>query len=131
MSQENVEIVRRAVEAWSRSDSNAVVADFAAEGVVDLSRAVGPTQGTYGREAAREIWDDFAEAWQAMRIECDEFVEVDDKVVTPLTLHARGRGGIQTDAKPTWVWTLRHQQVIRAEMYQSRDEALEAVGLRE
>ncbi len=66
MSQENVEVIRRVIDAWSRGDTDAALADFSADGVVDLSRAVGPNTGIYFTQNAREMWDDFAQVWDAL-----------------------------------------------------------------
>ena len=50
-------------------------------------------------------------------------------VVAPQTLHARGRDGIDVPSRVTWVWSFRDGEIFRAAMYQSREDAMEAVGL--
>jgi len=39
-----------------------------------------------------------------------------------------GRDGIEVEARTTWTWTLRNGAVERVCVYQTREEALEAVG---
>jgi hypothetical protein len=48
-----------------------------------------------------------------------------------VTLHMRGRDGIEVSARVTQVWTVRGGTLVRMRMYQERQEALEAVGLSE
>jgi hypothetical protein len=42
----------------------------------------------------------------------------------------RGRDGIEVDAGSTLVWRLRHGKVVWHRLYQVKEAALEAVGLR-
>jgi ketosteroid isomerase-like protein len=130
MSQENVEIVRAAVDAMSRSDIGAVLEHAAPDFELDFSRAMGPTRGVYGIDQMQHFWDDFADQWEHLRVEADEFIEAGEHVVTPLTNHFRGRGGIEVQARPALVWTIRNGAIERVSMYQERQDALEALGLR-
>src|SRR6266545_3699074 len=51
MSQENVELVKRSVEAFNRGDIDAFLKDMADDAELDLSRARGPYRGVHrGRE---------------------------------------------------------------------------------
>ena len=76
MSQANVEIVRRAKEAFNRRDLDSFLADADPDVVWDWSRAVGPEQGTRrGREeVARFIdswWDAFDESFRTFKVPRD------------------------------------------------------------
>ena len=131
MSQENVEIVRAAIDAFNERDWDAALKDAAPDSEADLSRAVGPMHGVYKLDRVRNFFDELADSWDSLRIETDEFIEADDHVVVPWTVHARGRDGIEVSARVTWVWTIRDRAIERISMYQGRQEALEAAGLRE
>ena len=132
MSQENVEIVRAAVEALSEGDLGAALRHAAPDFEYDFSRAVGPSQGVYGLDQMQHFWDEFAGLWESLRIEADEFIEAGEHVVTPLTNQFRGREGIQVQARPVFVWTIRDgARSCGSAMYQERKDALEAVGLSE
>jgi hypothetical protein len=49
-----------------------------------------------------------------------------------LKLDAAGRAsGIQAELRIFQAWTIRNGRLVRLESYLSRDEALEAAGLRE
>ena len=47
MSQENVEIVRRHVEAWNRRDLTTWLAMLRSDAEIDWSRSRGPLKGVY------------------------------------------------------------------------------------
>ncbi len=66
-----------------------------------------------------------------MHIELDELIPAGEHVVAPHTSHLRGRDGIEVQARTTWLFTLRHGKIERLCLYQDKQEALEAAGLRE
>ena len=131
MSQENVEIVRAAVDAWNRGDWDATLKDGAPSFEFDFSRSVGPGRGVYSLDQMRGYFREFVEAWESLRLQVDEIIEARDHVVMPNTLHARGRDGVEVQAHAAWVWTIRDGSITRLCFYQERQEALEAVGLSE
>ena len=131
MSQENVEIVKAAINALNDQDWEALFRDVAPSAEVDLSRAVGPISGVFKLHQFRETLEQFAENWESLRAEPHEFIEAGDLVVVPWTLHGKGREGIEVTASPTWVWTIRDGVVQGLVMYQEREDALEAVGISE
>ena len=49
----------------------------------------------------------------------------------PFTNVARGRDGIEVQARGIWVWTIRDGSIVRACLFQDRQEALEAAGVSE
>jgi ketosteroid isomerase-like protein len=131
MSQENVEIVRAAIDAWNRGDWDAVLEDATPSFVFDFSRAMGPEGGVYRLDQMGEFFRQLTEAWESLRLQADETITAGEQVVTPNTLHARGRDGIELAAHSAWVWTIRDGKVAHVCFYQGRKEALEAVGLSE
>ena len=131
MPQENVEIVKAAINALNRQDWDALFEDVAPGAEVDMSRAVGPISGVFKIHQFRQTVEQFAENWESLRGEPHEFIEAGDIVVVPWTLHGKGREGIEVTASPTWVWTIRDGAVQGLVMYQEREDALEALGLSE
>jgi ketosteroid isomerase-like protein len=60
MSQENVEIVRRWIEALNRRDVATMSALWRSDGEVDWSLARGPLKGVYrGRSEYESLWNEF------------------------------------------------------------------------
>ena len=103
MSQENVEIVKAAIEAWNREDWDTALQNAAPGFEVDMSRAVGPVSGVLDLAQLRLVLVDFAEHFESVRIEPHEFIEAGDLVVVPWTLHVRGRGANVSDLAPLYL----------------------------
>ena len=131
MSQENVEIVRAAIHAWNRGDWEAALKDAAPSFEFDFSRSVGPGRAVYSLDQMRGYFHEFVEPWESLRLEADEFIEAREHVVMPNTLHAKGRDGIEVQARGALVWTVRDGSITHLCFYQERQEAIEAVGLSE
>jgi ketosteroid isomerase-like protein len=131
MSQENLEIVRAAIDALNRGDLEGVLKGADPDFEFDFSRAVGPVQGVFTLGQARGFLEEFFGMWEAVRWEIDELREVGDHVAASFTSYTRGRDGIEITARPSWVWTFRDGSLVRQCFYQEWQEALEAVGLRE
>jgi ketosteroid isomerase-like protein len=131
MSQENVEIVKAWYDAFNREDWDAMIKDAAPGLEVDFSRSDGPLAGVFGLDQIRRLVEEFSEIWESARLEPHEFIEAGDLVVVPGTQHVTGRGGIEVAARGAFVWTVRNGAIERMVMYQSRQDALEAVGLSE
>jgi ketosteroid isomerase-like protein len=56
MSEENVEIARRSIEAWNRRDLTTLSALWRSDGEIDWSRARGPLKGVYRGHREREAF---------------------------------------------------------------------------
>jgi ketosteroid isomerase-like protein len=97
----------------------------------DWSRGVGPQRGVYKLDQARSFVDDFGDTFESVRVEPNEFIEVDDDVIVPQTGYTRGRDGIETPARIALIWTIRDGAIARICLYQDKQDALEAAGLRE
>ncbi len=132
MSQENVEIVRRHVEAWNRRDLTAWLASFRPDGEIDWSRARGPLKGVYrGHGELEAFWDAFWSTFEDVQLETHDLTEADSEVVFSNTAHVRGREGIKVLARSTFVYMFENGQITCLRMFQERAEALEAAGLSE
>jgi ketosteroid isomerase-like protein len=131
MSEENVEIVRAAVDALNRGDFDAAFTAMAPDCEFDMSRAIGPAAGVRSVDQERLLLEEFVRSWESFRFGVDDFIDGGDHVVIPFTNRVVGRDGIELQYRSTWVWTFREGAVVRACLYQERKEALEAAGLRE
>ncbi len=133
MTQENVEIVRRAYAVLAEQGVEAVLAfaDPQFEATTPPSLASEPD--TYrGHAGVRRYFGSFGDAMKGVYLEGQEFTAVGDKVLVDTKLHARGRTtGIETVQRAFLVWTLRQGWVTRVETFADRGQALEAAGLSE
>ncbi len=75
----------------------------------------------------------FLAAWGEVRIEIvDGPVEVEDGLlVTENVTDLRGRDGIEVQARSAWLHTFRNGEQTSLTLYQTKQEALKAAGLRE
>jgi uncharacterized protein len=132
MSQENVEKVSRAVDAWNRRDFDGAIADADPDiewTMVGATRFPG-TEGTYrGHGGIREFWRVFVEPWEEFRIEIEETRAEGDLVVTFVRFHAQARGGLNLEAPFVHVYDFREGNIVRFRSFDDRTEALEAAGL--
>ena len=131
MSQENVEIVKAAIDAINREDWDAAFKDAAPGFELDFSRAVGPYRGVYRLDQARRFVKDFNATFESVRWEADQLMDAGEHVVLLGTIYYRGRDGIETTASVKQVWTFREGAAERFVMYQERQDALDAAGMSE
>jgi ketosteroid isomerase-like protein len=131
MSQENVEIVRAAIDAHNRGDFDGAFKNVAPDFEFDQTRAVGTDRGVFNLDGFQSLLATFTDNWESFTIGADELIDAGDDVVMPFTNVARGRHGIEVQARGIWVWTVREGLIVRACLYQERQEALEAAGLSE
>jgi len=133
MSQENVEIVRRSVDAYNRGDLDGIVENWAPDAVLDWSASRGVEAGVYrGHGEIRAFAQRFLAAWDEVRLEIDDPVEVEgDLLVAENVTYLRGRDGIEVQARAAWLITFRDGEQTSLTLYQTKKEALEAAGLRE
>ena len=94
MSQENVETIRRAVDAFNRRDLDAVTAEWSAD--IEWCQVTSfPDRAVYrGPAEVREklIEGQLLEQFDEFRVEPDELVEVGDDVIIIGHIDGRGRG---------------------------------------
>jgi ketosteroid isomerase-like protein len=132
MSQENVEIACRAIEAWNRRDVTTLSALWRSDGEIDWSHARGPLKGVYrGRDGREDFWDEFWSTFEASEVELTNFRQKGPYVVASNTAHMRGRDGVEVTARSTVVYTVENGLITRLQMFQERAEALESAGLSE
>ncbi len=130
MSQENVEIVRRAWAAYGEGGWDAAVPFFADDCVVEDFPEMADREHYAGRAGLRERDRHFRESWGDFAIEPVELIDAGDSIVAVFTMHVRGRGsGAPLDVQAAFVYELRGDQIARDRAYSSKDQALEAVGL--
>ena len=134
MSQENVEVVRRAMQLYADHDIDAHLADMDPEVVYDWSNSDAPDRGVYsGRADVRAFLQARDEALEERRL---DFVKViaaaPDTVVYTAHMRERGRAsGVEVTTHIALVWELREGKIIHCAVYQTGDDALKAVGLEE
>ena len=132
MSERNVDVVRKGIEALNRRDLAAARALWRSDAELDWSRSRRPLKGVYRGHAEIESFQiEFWATFENVEIEAHGFTQAGSEVVVPNTAHMRGRDGMEVIARSTFVYTVENGQITRVRMFQERAEALEAVGLQE
>ena len=134
MSRENLQLIERVFDALSRRDVEAFLEDAEPTVVQDWSRALGPQQGVYrGRAEVAQFLRSWWDAFDESSIVIDELIDAGGTVVSAFHGHQRGRAsGLEVEGRgAVLVWRVRDGKIASATLYQERQEALEAAGLRE
>ena len=132
MPGENVEIVRAAIDAWSRGDWDTAFENAAPDLEFDNTRNLGEWRAVRTTPAqVRRDWETFTELWESVSIEVEDVIEVGDQVVSRHTTTLRGRDGVEVTAHVQYLWRLRDGLITHVASYREWEEALEAAELRE
>ena len=131
MSEKNVELVRRVMEAIEREDWDAVVAELDPSIEIDDRDII--ESGQYKGHTGLFKWlEDWGESWDSWRIEDIDYRAREDVVVALFRMVARGRGsGIELTRDDAMVFELRSGKAVRIAYYNDQVEALKAAGLAE
>jgi hypothetical protein len=131
MSQENVEVVRRAFEVWNAGDMDAVRGAFDPDAIMRMAEG-WPEPGPFvGRDAVMREFEQQRDAWDANAVvPISDFIDTGDRVAVRYIWRGAGHGpdlGIEA----TGVFTLRKGRIVAIEFFWDHAEALEILGLQE
>jgi len=132
MSQENVEIVR---SVYREPDSKPFFELLDEEVEVDFSTHPLPDFPVFlrGKDAATDWWRHYWGTWDSYVVEATVIINAsEDRIVVVQRERGRGRGsGAPFERHAALIFTFGASRVVRVQFFSSRDNALEAVGLRE
>jgi ketosteroid isomerase-like protein len=134
MSQENVEVVRLAQEAWNRGDVEASIGFYADDAEVETDPRFIDGGTFRGLPAIRRWGEGLRSSWErGGSVVISEFIDLrDDRVLSLGEWSGTGEAsGVQISIPLAGVWTLKAEKVTRVQWFFDHQEALEAVGLRE
>ena len=135
VSEENLEIVRRLLDAVDRRDTPTVLALYDPSVEMDFSHspfADFTSQGHYhGLDDVRSAFRDWYDAWENVETDVDELIDAGEHVISVFNYRGRGRrSGVEVEWKQmAGIWTIRDGKVVRAEWLRTRAQALEAAGV--
>jgi uncharacterized protein len=136
MSQENVEIVRRIYDAVARRDVVTPFESYAEDIVWDISnwRVVGMgLKPVYrGHEGVRECWREILSVFGEVDFEVEKLIDAGDQVLAVIREREIGRAsGVPVETTHLAVWRLTDGKVAQMQIFDDRQQALEAAGLSE
>jgi ketosteroid isomerase-like protein len=130
MSQENVEVVRKAMAAFNARDRDRVLSMCDPE--IEYRSPI--EQKTYrGLDEIVRWREDVAAVMEDFHFEDSRFLDAGrDRVVVLYRIVGRGAGsGVPVSREVGALWRLRNGKLLEGEVYLDQHEALEAAGLRE
>ena len=132
MSQENIESVRRGVDAWNRGDLDEWLTGFTAEAELQTTGRFAD-RGVYrGHAGLERYWSEIREDIEGPSLSISELRALGDRVFYCAMGRGRGKRSKVPVERPIWlVTTMRDGLTVRVETYVDRAEALEAAGLSE
>jgi ketosteroid isomerase-like protein len=132
MPRQNVDLIRQGVEAWNKGDFEGALDVVAEDFEMDWSNSIGPLKGVYrGRDEVLTFTRSFLAAFGSLRWDPEEIIEVDESHAIVMShVYVRGHSsGVDVDAVGAQLWTFAGGAAQRIKLYQSKAEALTAVGL--
>ena len=129
MSEENVELVRRAYEAIARRDREALAAILAAHLAPEFEFEAVLTGATYkGVDALWELLDDIQDT-VGYTPEVEEAVDLNDHVLVVLRMSGRGsQSGVSIAQQGAVLFRFDGGRLVSGTTFASRAEAVEAAG---
>jgi ketosteroid isomerase-like protein len=131
MSQEDVEIVRRANEAFNRGDIEGVLTYYAEDAEFDdLMNAPDLPRVVRGIQGVRQVLMTWVETFDEFRAEIAEYIDLEQHVVCVTDYYGKSREGLTIQLRTGDVVEIRDGKFVRVTIgYESREVALEAVGM--
>ena len=131
MSEENVEIVRRMLGAWTAGRFDEALGCFDPHIVWD-DRIRPDGIVTYGTDEMQEHLRIWLGTWTDYSHSFDEYIDAGAHVLVIGRERGRAKGsGIEVDRPTVVLYTIRERLIVSAKNYKSPEAALEAAGLSE
>jgi ketosteroid isomerase-like protein len=126
--QEEVERLRGAYQAFNEGGVEAFLERIAPEFQVRDRESSPDRETRHGKEGIKELFASYMEAFDALRLEPEEFIDAGDQIVVSLHQLVRGKGsGAQFVGRIAHVWTVRGGIALRLRIFADKERALEAL----
>jgi ketosteroid isomerase-like protein len=134
MSQENVEVIGAAYEAFAGRGVNGFL-EYLTEDVDHRAMEGAPDDRgpMHGKEALRAYVQDWLDMFDGFAARPVELIDAgENQVVAVIRISGRAKlSGVETDLTYAAVYRIRDERIARGREYATRAEALEAAGLSE
>ena len=136
MSEENLDVVRRIYDAAARRDDVIPFEVYAEDIIWDISnsrRALLAMKPVYhGHDGVRQYWRENISVFGEVDFEVEELIDAGDQVLAVIREREVGRAsGVPVEATHLALYTLTGGKVIQMQVFDDRQQALEAAGLEE
>jgi ketosteroid isomerase-like protein len=128
--QEDCDKLRDAYRAFNEGGGVEAILERLAGDFQVRDRESSPDRETrFGREGIRELFASYMEAFDALRLEPEEFIDVGDEIVVSLQQRVRGKGsGAEVVAPIAHVWTMQDGAALRLRIFGDKAKALKALN---
>jgi ketosteroid isomerase-like protein len=130
MSEENLRVVRRALDAWNRNDWSQLESVNDPDAVI-VAPEGWPEGGEFeGWDAIRRQFERLKEAWSEEQIDAESVEAIGDETVL-VRGHWRAHGGVSgldADFEMWVVYTVRGGRIVRTDFCLSEDAAEAALN---
>jgi uncharacterized protein len=130
MADEDVEVVRRAYEAYSKGDLAAAVSAYSEDTVWDVSR-FRPDEGVHhGLDELAKYIGSWRETWRDHSFSLERVVDAGDVVVAVIRESGRGTSsGAPVTIRYGQVITVRDAKIVETVVYRDPEDAFDAAGV--
>jgi ketosteroid isomerase-like protein len=125
----NIELVREGLAAFTRGEFERL-AEFVQPDMVSFRASPLPGPQTYlGAAGVLEMYDDWTAEFGKFDMDFVEFADAGERVIVEMVQRATGKAsGATVEARFWIVYTLREKKISRMDVYNSREQALEAAS---
>jgi ketosteroid isomerase-like protein len=132
MSQETVELFKKALDAYNQRDVQTMLELWSPEAEwYPFTARVEGDDPYRGREGLREWWANVDATFEELEATVQEVRDLGDSVLALGHLRARFRSGVPPETEIGWLTRYRDGLGVWGRAFQSHAEALEAAGLPE
>jgi ketosteroid isomerase-like protein len=129
VSDENVQAMRRMLDAWNRGDIDEWASGFDDE-IVWYPLAENPqTEPIHGIEAVREFVSDWLEPWEAYTVDITRIIDQGDWVVVAARHDARHESGAEISMDMYLAAAYREGKGVEARWFMDEADALRVAGI--
>jgi ketosteroid isomerase-like protein len=128
--QEDADRLRDAYQAFNEGGVEAFLERLAPEVQLrDRESSPDRAETRYGKEGIKQLFASYMEAFDALRLEPQEFIDAGDQIVVTLHQRVRGKGsGAEVVGNIAHVWTMRGEAPFRLTIFRDKESALRALN---
>jgi ketosteroid isomerase-like protein len=132
MSEENVELVRRGIDAVNRGDLDEWLATFSSEAEFHTTGQFADERVYRGHAGVERLWAQLREDMEELSLSASDIRAVGDRMFVAGTMRGRGKRS-KAGFEQAFCYALTFQDglIVRLEVYLDPEQALEAAGLTE
>ena len=129
MFEEDAERLRGAYQAFNEGGVEAFLERLAPEVQIrDRDSSPDRAETRYGKAGIMELFASYMEAFDALRLEPQEFIDCGEQILVSLHQRVRGKGsGAEVVGNIAHVWTMRGTEPFRLRIFGDKESAIRAL----